>query len=241
VERYAEYERPPELDPSTGLLVPASSSSSSSGGSRDSGPWVRLLRSVHIGLDVARAMEYMHSERGVVHRDLKPSNILMTEDHVVKLCDFGNSRQLEQHKQPHPLFGLGGGGGGGGLGFRGLGGGLGSNGSTSTSTSASASSSNGSRDRRGGGGWGGGITASSSAAAAARAKESAASHARRRRLLVTMEVGTLPYMAPELFPASLTSGTADDECDASSGSAMVRGADGVLRSRGVVDCFKTDV
>lgn len=36
----------------------------------------------------------MHSA-GVVHRDLKPSNILINEDCVVKLCDFGLARSFD--------------------------------------------------------------------------------------------------------------------------------------------------
>lgn len=38
-------------------------------------------------------MEYLHS-RGFVHRDLKTSNLLLTDDNVLKLADFGLARQL---------------------------------------------------------------------------------------------------------------------------------------------------
>jgi hypothetical protein len=42
---------------------------------------------------LARAIHWTH-QRGVIHRDLKPSNILLTEDGVPKIADFGVARHL---------------------------------------------------------------------------------------------------------------------------------------------------
>ncbi|KAL5553305.1 hypothetical protein UlMin_040706 [Ulmus minor] len=50
--------------------------------------WTRRLT---IALDVARAVEYLHSlaHQSFIHRDLKPSNILLGDDMRAKVADFG--------------------------------------------------------------------------------------------------------------------------------------------------------
>ena len=44
-------------------------------------------------LQVARGMEYLSSRR-VLHGDLAARNVLLSEDNVVKICDFGLARSL---------------------------------------------------------------------------------------------------------------------------------------------------
>ena len=43
---------------------------------------------------VCEAVQYAHSE-AIIHRDLKPSNILVKQDGIIRLLDFGIAKQLE--------------------------------------------------------------------------------------------------------------------------------------------------
>ncbi|KAK8618428.1 hypothetical protein V6N13_132420 [Hibiscus sabdariffa] len=47
-----------------------------------------LQKIIAIALEVARGMEYIHSQ-GIIHRDLKPENILIDEAFHLKVADFG--------------------------------------------------------------------------------------------------------------------------------------------------------
>jgi len=48
---------------------------------------------IELFLQVLDAFQYAH-EQGVIHRDIKPSNILIRNDNVVKILDFGIARIL---------------------------------------------------------------------------------------------------------------------------------------------------
>jgi serine/threonine-protein kinase len=52
---------------------------------------------VHIGLDIARALEHAHA-RNVVHRDIKPDNILITRSGIAKLSDLGLAKRMDETK-----------------------------------------------------------------------------------------------------------------------------------------------
>jgi serine/threonine protein kinase len=62
------------------------------------------LIAAHGSLDVNRALDFTcqicnavdHAHRqGVIHRDLRPANVLVTENDMLKVADFGTSRFLE--------------------------------------------------------------------------------------------------------------------------------------------------
>ena len=51
-------------------------------------------RALEIGEGILAALDYSH-ERGIVHRDIKPANVMITDDGVVKVMDFGIARALD--------------------------------------------------------------------------------------------------------------------------------------------------
>ena len=50
---------------------------------------------VRMGIDLCSALEACE-ETGLLHRDLKPDNILVSEDGIFKICDFGTAKILEK-------------------------------------------------------------------------------------------------------------------------------------------------
>ncbi|KAK9665004.1 hypothetical protein RND81_14G083600 [Saponaria officinalis] len=62
-----------------------------------------LLQRVDIAIGVAHAINYLHHECEipVVHCDLKPSNILLDDDMVARVGDFGLAKFLGQPQNPH--------------------------------------------------------------------------------------------------------------------------------------------
>ena len=67
----------------------------------DEGGPLTPCRAVEIAMEICAALEYLHAFRlgdasGFAHLDLKPSNVLVSDDGVVKVTDFGLTRVTDE-------------------------------------------------------------------------------------------------------------------------------------------------
>lgn len=53
-----------------------------------------ILQCKHVGSQLLYGLSYIH-DQNIIHRDIKPANILVAEEYLVKICDFGLSYDLE--------------------------------------------------------------------------------------------------------------------------------------------------
>jgi serine/threonine protein kinase len=53
-----------------------------------------LNRALDFTCQICNAVDHAHTQ-GVIHRDLRPANVLVTDNDMVKVADFGTSRFLE--------------------------------------------------------------------------------------------------------------------------------------------------
>ncbi|XP_037497416.1 putative receptor-like protein kinase At3g47110 isoform X1 [Jatropha curcas] len=65
-------------------------------------PSLNLLQRMNIAIDVANALDYLHCgcHEPIIHCDLKPSNILLDNDMVAHIGDFGLAKFLPQLMNP---------------------------------------------------------------------------------------------------------------------------------------------
>ena len=56
---------------------------------------IALAEILEIGIQIASALEAAHGTR-IVHRDIKPDNVMVREDHLVKVLDFGLAKLILQ-------------------------------------------------------------------------------------------------------------------------------------------------
>ncbi|XP_058111030.1 probable LRR receptor-like serine/threonine-protein kinase At3g47570 [Magnolia sinica] len=62
---------------------------------------LKFTQRLNIAIDVASALDYLHNlcQTSIIHQDLKPSNILLDDDMIAHVSDFGLARFLSEVSQ----------------------------------------------------------------------------------------------------------------------------------------------
>lgn len=64
---------------------------------KDEGKYLEFDELVYIAFQIASGMEYLESKQ-LIHRDLAARNVLIGENNIAKICDFGLARVIEDNE-----------------------------------------------------------------------------------------------------------------------------------------------